>query len=59
MSIEERKMLGRFLRQILFRFSRSLCKDAYEFLVTYKDRFNNYGLVETYDEDYTFLSWIW
>ena len=53
MSVEEQKMLGRFLKLSLPRFFGSPCEDTYKFLITCEDRLLNLGLVETCDVDYT------
>lgn len=53
MSNKGQKMLGRFFRLTLTRFSKAPSEDTYVFLVTCEDRLCNLDLVETHGINYT------
>lgn len=52
-SVNEHKMLGKFLRLPMPRFSSIPSEDACKFFIAYLDRLQNLGLVKTYGVDYT------
>lgn len=52
MSSEDQRTLGKFLRLAPPRISGVPKEDAYEFLIAYKDRLHDLGLVETLGMDY-------
>lgn len=52
MSIEEQKLLCRFMRLTLSRFFGPSSEDEFKFLIVCKDKLRNYGLVETHGAGY-------
>lgn len=53
MTFEEKKMLGWFLRLDSPRLIRGPREDVFDFIISFKERLHNLGLVKSYGIDYT------